>query len=129
MNNTDWEAVAADLTLDKSLLSIEIEKLKEAITLAKIQSSRKHCNEILENVIDNKQIDIDYYIANDLRENHRILITPDKDEGGYWLEPDWKTIESIEIVLAYYMPKKDFDEWFEQAQKDKIVLLNIIKEK
>ena len=42
MNNTDWEAVAADLALDKCLLSIEIEKLKEAITLAKIQSSRKH---------------------------------------------------------------------------------------
>jgi len=73
------------------------------------------------------KIDTDYYIANDLRENHRILITPDKDEGGYWLEPDWKTIQAIEIVLAYYMPKKDFVVWFEQAQKDKLILLNTIR--
>lgn len=73
------------------------------------------------------KIDTDYYIANDLRENHRILITPDKDEGGYWLEPDWKTIEAIEIVLAYYMPEKDFVVWFEQAKKDKLILLDTIR--
>jgi len=120
--NRDWEAIAGDLTLSNILLRQENEKLKDLIALAKVQGSRKDCNDILENALDNVYVDIDYYVAKDLLEAHERLIVPDRDEGGVYLEPDYKIIEALELVLSYYMPKDKFDEWFCKVQVDKLTL-------
>lgn len=49
---TDWEAVAAERAMTITMLKIDIDTLLEAMTLAKIQGSRKDCNRILEEAID-----------------------------------------------------------------------------
>ena len=49
---TDWEAVAADQAMTITMLKTDIDILLEAMTLAKIQGSRKDCNRILEEAIN-----------------------------------------------------------------------------
>jgi len=120
--NKDWESIAGDLTLSNALLRQENEKLKDLIVLAKVQSNHEDCKDILQNAIDNAYVDIDYYVAKDLMEAHARLIVPDRDEGGNYLEPDYKIIEAIELVLSYYMPKDKFNEWFSKAQVDKTIM-------
>lgn len=49
---TDWESVAADQAMTIVMLKVDIDRLIEAMTLAKIQGSRKDCNRILEEALD-----------------------------------------------------------------------------
>lgn len=123
--NQDWEAIAGDLTMSNILLRQENEKLKDLIALAKVQGSRKDCNDILQGALDDVYVDIDYYVTKDLLEAHERLIVPDRDEGGVYLEPDYKIIEALELVLSYYMPKDKFDEWFGKVQTEKIRLWDV----
>lgn len=125
--NKDWEAIARDLKITNALLRQENEKLKDLIVLAKVQSNHEDCKDILQKVIDNAYVDIDYYVAKDLMEAHARLIVPDRDEGGNYLEPDYKIIEAIELVLSYYMLKDKFNEWFCKVQKDKINLWDVLE--
>ena len=104
------------------LCFVKNEKLKDLIVLAKVQSNHEDCKDILQNAIDNAYVDIDYYVAKDLMEAHARLIVPDRDEGGNYLEPDYKIIEAIELVLSYYMPKDKFNEWFSKVQVDKTIM-------
>ena len=120
--NQDWEVIAGDLSLSNILLRQDNEKLKDLMALAKVQSRRKDCNDILQDALDGVYVDIDYYVTKDLLEAHERLIVPDRDEGGVYLEPDYKIIEALELVLSYYMPKDKFDEWFSKAQTEKIRL-------
>lgn len=50
--HTDWESVAADQAMTIAMLKVDIDRLVEAMTLAKIQGSRKDCNRILEEALD-----------------------------------------------------------------------------
>lgn len=120
--NQDWEAIAGDLTMSNILLRQDNEKLKDLMALAKVQSRRKDCNDILQDALDDVYVDIDYYVTKDLLEAHERLIVPDQDESGVYLEPDYKIIEALELVLSYYMPKYKFDEWFSKVQTEKIRL-------
>lgn len=123
--NQDWEAIAGDLSLSNILLRQDNEKLKDLIALAKVQSRRKDCNDILQGALDGVYVDIDYYVTKDLLKAHERLIVPDRDEGGVYLEPDYKIIEALELVLSYYMPKDKFDEWFSKVQTEKIRLWSV----
>ena len=53
---TDWEAVAADQAMTIIMLKTDIDILLEAMTLAKIQGSRKDCNRILEEALDKYRV-------------------------------------------------------------------------
>ena len=54
---------------------------------------------------------VDALIIKDLQEAHRINSKIDRDEGGEELEVDWQLLTAIESVLAYYMPKSEYDQW------------------
>jgi len=49
---TDWESVAAEQAMTIQLLQVEIDRLIDAMTLAKIQGSRSDSTRILEEAID-----------------------------------------------------------------------------
>ena len=47
---------------------------------------------------------IDTIVINELRDAIDRNLILERDEGGYYMEPDAKLIESFMAVLKYYMP-------------------------
>jgi hypothetical protein len=58
--------------------------------------------------------DCDQVVIDDLMDSyHRINQFDKVDCSDDVLEPDYELLKAIQTVLAYYMPREDYEEWVE----------------
>ncbi len=57
---------------------------------------------------------IDQVVIADLKFMYKILKKPDRDEGGYLLEPDNEMLAAIDKVVRYYMTPEQQKEWLNE---------------
>lgn len=58
--------------------------------------------------------DVDQVIVDGLKDAYRMNNRFDKvDLSNDVLEPDYELLKAIQTVLAYYMPREDYEEWME----------------
>lgn len=56
--------------------------------------------------------DVDHVVVEDLQRYYHLLNQWDKiDLSNDYIEPDFKTLEAILVVLSDYMESLDFEEW------------------
>lgn len=67
---------------------------------------------------------VDALIVEELQDAYETCLNVDKDEGGFYLDPDWKLLEAIERVLEYYLSKTEFDKWMQKAALRKLTLIS-----
>lgn len=66
---------------------------------------------------------VDRAVVEELKDALRLSLTLNKDEGGFYLEPDRELILSLKNVLKYYMPFGEYNSFMQE-----IVLQELVNE-
>lgn len=59
---------------------------------------------------------IDAIVVAELQHAYEMNSVPNKDEGGYDIDPDGELANALKVVLQYFMSQQDYDEWIEQYE-------------
>lgn len=65
----------------------------------------------------------DALVVKELMYAHELNLRLDNDEGGCYIEPDWKLLEALEQVLAYYMVYNEYQKWHQEVTLQKLTLM------
>lgn len=52
---------------------------------------------------------IDQIVVDELKDALERSLVLDKDEGGFYLEPDYELIKAIKVVLRFFMPYNEHE--------------------
>ena len=69
---------------------------------------------------------VDAIVIEELQDAIDRNLTPDRDEGGEYLDVDWETIEAMEKVLAYFMPRQEFEDYRRELALQKLTTQSIV---
>lgn len=59
---------------------------------------------------------VDAVVIKELQGAYERECYPGRDEGGQDVEPDFHLLNSIETVLAYFMPKSEYRAWLKASR-------------
>lgn len=63
---------------------------------------------------------VDALIIEELQDALQRNMVLERDEGGFPLDPDRRLIESLLVVLAYYMPHYDYEAYRKQIALERL---------
>lgn len=69
------------------------------------------------------QDSIDSIVVQELQDAYELVLEMDNTEDSIYIEPDWKLIESMEVVLKHYMTKPEYEEWMQHATLKKLTVM------
>ena len=78
--------------------------------------------------IDINEDQVDRIVIDDLKDAINSQLDLDKDEGGEYLDPDYKLINAIKVVLDYYMSYVERKEFFQELEQRTAEIKKQIKE-
>lgn len=57
---------------------------------------------------------VDAIVIDELQDAIRMQLNLDKDEGGEYLEPDYRLIDAAKVLLEYYMLRWEYEEFIQE---------------
>lgn len=66
---------------------------------------------------------VDNIVVEELQSAYNNNLRLDTDEGGTYRGPDWQLLSALETVLAYFMPKSEYDVWARNAAMQKLTVM------